>query len=278
MSPSLLVFLMSRSGSFPEPFDAVTKKLPMCNDNSPDLSSSRCACEPLFSYEDGKPRIDKSQPLNASAICNAISMIQEDDIEKINGFALLGGIVDFRRIPNGVYTSIITDNTPKRILDALKHMKDWDTKQFDVWTNLLQQPSGCFRRPKTMYNHTEGFSQFKPDNCTRPGLLEHWNNDPIRETVFVQSAALVNLLQAATSIHVIFLDPGNEWTQRLSPQCHLKDTPPKVFSETLALAPLVSSKMPDTRHRYWKNISTCSTLRECSPPLAQGNGTRTRGI
>ena len=130
-------------------------------------------------------------------------------------------------------------------------MKDWDTKQFDVWTHLLQQPSGCLRRPKTMYNHTEGFSMFKPDNCTRPGLLEHWNvcpADPIRETVFVQSAALDNLLQAATSIHVIFLDPGNEWTQRLSPQCHLKDTPPKVFSETLALAPLVSSKTPDTRH------------------------------
>ena len=274
MSPSLLVFLMPRSaGSFPEPFDAVTKKLPMCNDNSSDLSSWRCACEPLFSLdEDGKPRIDKSQPMNASAICNAISMIQEDDIEKINGFALLGGIVDFRRIQNGVYTSIITDNTPKRILDALKLMKDWDTKQFDLWKNLLQQPSGCFRRPKTMYNHTGGFSQFKPDNCTRPGL-EHWNvcpADPIRETVFVQSAALVNLLQAATSIHVIFLDPGNEWTQRLSPQCHLEDTPPKVFSETLALAPSVSSKMPDDRHRYWKNISTCSTLRACCPPLAQG--------
>ena len=32
-------------------------------------------------------------------------------------------------------TSVITNNTPKRILDALKLMNDWDTKQFDVWTN-----------------------------------------------------------------------------------------------------------------------------------------------
>ena len=100
MSLSLLMFLISRSGSFPESFEAVTKKLSMCNDNSSDLSSWRCACKPFFSYEDGKPRIDKSQPMYASTICNAISMIQEDDIEKINGFALLAGIVDFRRIPN----------------------------------------------------------------------------------------------------------------------------------------------------------------------------------
>lgn len=129
ISPSLLVFLMSRSGSFPDPFDAVTKKLPMCNDNSSDLSSWRCVCEPLFSFVDGKHHIDKSQPMTASAICNAISMIKENDIEKINGlFALLGGIIDFHRIPDGVDTSIISDNTPKRVLDALKLMIDWDTK------------------------------------------------------------------------------------------------------------------------------------------------------
>ena len=33
MSLSLLMFLISRSGSFPESFEAVTKKLSMCNDN-----------------------------------------------------------------------------------------------------------------------------------------------------------------------------------------------------------------------------------------------------
>eukprot|EP01036_Dinobryon_divergens_P025514 gene25514-34067_t len=244
ISPSLLVFLMSRSGSFPDPFDAVTKKLPMCNDNSSDLSSWRCACEPLFSFVDGKHHIDKSQPMTASAICNAISMIKENDIEKINGlFALLGGIIDFHRIPNGVDTSIISDNTPKRVLDALKLMIGWDTK----------------------YNQTGGTG------------LEHWNMypaDPIRETVLVQSAALVKLLQAATSIHVIILDPDKEWTQRLSPKCHSTETPVKIFSQALTLAPLVSSKTPDTRHRYWKNISTCSNHHGCSAPLAEGHAQR----
>ena len=52
---------------------------------------------------------------------------------------------------------------------------------------ILQQPSGCFQMPKTMYNHTRGLSQSKPDNCIRPGL-EHLNVCPA---------------------DVIFLDPDN---------------------------------------------------------------------
>ena len=260
MSPCVLVFLIPTSCQQLVPFDAVTSKLPMCNDNSVDPSSWKCTCPPLFSYADDRANINSANPpITASAICNAISMIQEDDIEKINAFALIGGIVDFSRIPLGVYTSIIADNSPKKILDSLKIMKEWNTKKFSSWNNLLREPTGTFRRPRTMYNHLGGFSSFKPDNCKREGLLEHWNQcplDPIRETVFVQSSALVNLLNNASAIYAVFLDSDNQWTQRLSP-CHQTETVGKIFSEAHARAPPVDSKTPDSRHRYWKNISSC---------------------
>ena len=253
MSPCVLVFLIPITADCLEPFDAVNNKLPMCND--PDPTSWACTCPPLFSYQNGLPIIDKTKPMTASAICNAISMVQEHEIEKKNAFALLGGIVDFRRIPRGLYTSIISDNGPKRFLQSLKSMDSWDTNQFTNWINLLKEPAGTFRRPKTICNHMGGFTHIKPDNCMRAGL-EHWNLcplDPIRETVFVQSSALVKLLESATTIHVAFFNPDNQWTQRLSEHCHLEDTLGKIFSEDLCRAAPVGSF--DIRHRYWKNIS-----------------------
>ena len=119
-----------------------------------------------------------------------------------------------------------------------------------------------------MYNHLlEGFSSFKPDNRSKreEGLLlleEHYSNqcpvDPIRETVFVQSSALVNLLNSASAIYAVFLDSDNQWTQRLSTTCHQQtETVGKIFSEAHARAPPVDNKTPDSRHRYWKNISSC---------------------
>lgn len=84
MSPCVLVFVVPTSCQELEPFDAETNKLPMCNDNSIDASSWKCTCPPLFSYANDMAIINSVKPpMTASAICNAISMIQENDIEKI---------------------------------------------------------------------------------------------------------------------------------------------------------------------------------------------------
>ena len=40
---------------------------------------------------------------------DAISMVS-DDVEKYNAMAILGGVVDFQRIPNGIYSAFSTDN------------------------------------------------------------------------------------------------------------------------------------------------------------------------
>mmetsp|Transcript_2688 Transcript_2688/g.3679 ORF Transcript_2688/g.3679 Transcript_2688/m.3679 type:complete len:810 (+) Transcript_2688:55-2484(+) len=267
MSPCVLVFLIPTNIRTPtsclEPFDAVTNKLPMCNDDNSDPSSWKCTCTPLFSYQNNLPIIDSTEPMTASAIYNAISMVQENDIEKINALALLGGIVDFRRIQQGVYTAIVTGNYPKKVLDSLKSMKEWNTstEKFETWKTFVTEPSGSFRWPKTVFNYRGGFSHIKPVNSMRQGVqLKHWSvcpADPIRETVFVHTSALVKLLENATAINVVFLNPGNEWTQRMTDTCHLKETEGEIFSEALARAPPVESNTPDTRHRFWKNVSSC---------------------
>ena len=265
LSPSVLVLLLPEepADSIPEPFDAVNKRLPMCNDNMTDTTSWTCTCPPVFSYDLAvsiNPIIDSEKPMSASAIRNAISLINDDDIEKLNAFALLGGIVDFNKIPHGAYKSIISDKSPQKILIALANMDKWDTSgKFKIWLNLLQEPSGSFRRPKTLFNHQGGFSHLQPDNFIRPGM-EHWNvcpADPIRETVFVQNSALANLLDKAAAIYVVFLDPGNQWTPRPSSECHLKETEATAYTQANAMAAVKTRSANDPRHLYWKNRSSC---------------------
>eukprot|EP01036_Dinobryon_divergens_P035118 gene35118-45462_t len=51
---------------------------------------------------------------SAANVGDAISMVS-DDVEKYNAMAILGGVVDFQRIPNGIYSSAITtDNNSNK--------------------------------------------------------------------------------------------------------------------------------------------------------------------
>jgi hypothetical protein len=243
MSVSVMAFLMSSQPDYFQAFDATNNLLPMCNDASD--TGWKCKCNPVFSISQDMnvAFIDNKEPITANAICNAISMINKNDIEKINAFALLGGIVDFARIPNGVYTSVIMDNSAKLITDSIRNMKYWKTNKFDVWKKLLEKnSSSLFRRP-----NYEGHLQ--PDQD-----IENKSFDPICETVFVQTAALVKLFKKATNIFVVFLRPDFSLSKRTS-QCRINDTIGTCLSESICLTAVENGT--DDRHRYWKNRNAC---------------------
>ena len=133
--------------------------LPLCNDGASD--GWKCNCKSsLLSISADVVESDTSWPLlTTNAICTAISTINRGDIEKINAFALLGGIVDFDRISSGVYTSVIMDNNLEIVTDSLKNIPKWsDASKYKVWRDLLKEKSSYFRRPTTYFNHKGGFS------------------------------------------------------------------------------------------------------------------------
>jgi hypothetical protein len=203
LSLSVLVFLSSYEF---QPFDSSLKALPLCNDDAPE--GWKCSCKsPLSSISMDGVVSDKSWPLTTSAICAAISMINREDIEKINAFALLGGIVDFDRISTGVYSSIIMDNNLEYVTESFKNIPEWSTdSKFDVWKGLVNRKSSCFRRSTTSFNHEGGFSLTKPDNQLK-NKPQQWSDcplDPIREIVFVHSSALSKLLTEAHHVFVVF--------------------------------------------------------------------------
>ena len=274
MSPAVLVFVTSTDF---EPFDATEFLLPMCNDNSEEGWKCTCGTSLSIIGED-EVLIDGSQILTANAISSAISMLDSTDCEKINAFAILGGVVDFNRIRTGVYTSIIMDNSPKQVFDSLKNIPQWSTdSKFKVWKDLSRQKSSSFRRQTTSFNYMGGFHLSHPDKGVKNkrSHLSYYPLDPIQETVFVHNAALVKLLKEADEVAVVFLSPDAAFSLRTSASsCFDKESPGTGFSEN---ACLLAPDDGDDRHFYWKNRSrcTCSRYENCRSTTEEDSATLT---
>ena len=263
LSLSVLVFLTSSQF---DTFDCSLKVLPLCNDDDP--TGVKCSCKsPLSISTDGVLTVE-SLPLTTSAICTAISMIKEEDIEKRNAFALLGGIVDFHRISSGVYTSVIMDNNLEGVTDSFRNIPEWSTgSKYGVWKGLLEKNSSFFRRPTTSFNHMGGFSLSKPDRLLK-NKPQHWSDcplDPIREIVFVSSTTLSVLLAEAHQVSVVFLKPDDGFSTRsASTACFRTPAPLSIeLTEEFCICAEDSSE-DKPRHLYWKNRSRCRTMNCCS--------------
>jgi len=259
-SLSVLVFLTSFDF---QPFDSSLEVLPLCNDDAPE--GWKCSCESSLTIDkDGGVVSDNSRPLTTNAICTAISMIDRKDIEKINAFALLGGIVDFDRISTGVYTSIIMDNNLQCVTESFANIPMWSTvNKYKARERLLDKKSSFFRRPTASFNHEGGFWLSKPDMQLR-NKPQRWSDcpsDPIREIVFVSSSALSKLLAEAHQVFVVFLSPDPAFSLRnAATECFRTETSPEVeLSEEYCLAVDNESK-----HLYWKNKSRCRITNSCN--------------
>ena len=265
LSLSVLVFVTCSDF---QPFDTNVEVLPLCNDAA-SSEGWKCNCKSslLSISADGVVESDISWPLTTNAICTAISTINRGDIEKINAFALLGGIVDFDRISSGVYTSVIMDNNLEIVTDSLKNIPKWsDASKYKVWRDILEEKSSYFRRPTTYFNHKEGFSLSKPDRQLK-NKPERWSDcplDPIQETVFINSAALSKLLIEADQVSVIFLRPDGAFSRRTAvAECFNTETSMKISFQDVCLIASDENDADKALHLYWKNRNRCRVLNCC---------------
>ena len=264
LSISVLVFITCYDF---EPLDSTVELLPLCNDNDAPYGW-KCNCKSsILSISPDLVKSDTSRPLTTSAICTAISTINRKDVEKVNAFALLGGIVDFDRILSGVYTSVIMDNNLDIVSNALENIPNWsDASKYKVWRDIVKQNSSYFRRPTAYFNHMGGFSLSKPDRQLK-NKPEHWSDcplDPIQEIVFVNSAALSKLLVEADQVSVIFLRPDAAFSQRTDVAvCFRTETPVETsFEDDVCLFASANDTDKDF-HMYWKKRNRCRILNCC---------------
>ena len=255
------------------PYNALTSCLPTCNDDSPaGWKCSRCSrfftaalsADSMTVATNGKSRI------SAADVKDALSMINTLDVEKLNAVAILGGVVDFQRIPNGVYSAIITANNSTNITLGLRNMKEWnDGNEFSKWKRFADSDNmSTYRRPVMYFKDSGRFAHNKDIVfADGNGRGEDWRlpdpNDPIQETVFISAEALNTLLCKATSIFCVFLSPDNSFTQReayTQKQKHppTEDTTDTVFSDDV-------QDLSEGKHLYWQiqvrcRVSGCISL------------------
>jgi hypothetical protein len=230
------------------PYDAINRLLPICNDNN-DVGW-RCSCGRAtqeFTIDNNYVHVNEGACVKSADVSNAISIIDMNDIENFNSFALLGGVVDFNRIDN--FSSV--DQFDTKVLN----IKHWSQcREFEKWKLLLQKNSSIYRRPK-MFCSEFAFTTLKSMDLNKVGQSQ-WDglpNDPIHETVFVSTSSLNNLLREADDgVFVVFLSPDNVLTTRRS-VCHFEDKICEVYSEDFAL------NCTDNKncHVYWKLRSAC---------------------
>eukprot|EP01036_Dinobryon_divergens_P030259 gene30259-39477_t len=272
LNPSGVSVLVFITCSDFQPLDTTVDVLPLCNDgDTPD--GWKCNCKSsLLSISADEVESDTSWPLlTTNAICTAISTINREDIEKINAFALLGGIVDFDRISSGVYTSVIMDNNLEIVTDSLKNIPKWsDASKYKVWRDIIKEKSSYFRRPTTYFNHKGGFlSLSKPGRQQLKNKPEHWSDcplNPIQETVFVNDTALSKLLVEADQVYVIFLRPDAAFLSRRTAVAacfNNTETPMEIsFQNDVCLIASENDADKDL-HLYWKNRNRCRVLNCC---------------
>eukprot|EP01036_Dinobryon_divergens_P034447 gene34447-44509_t len=216
-SPSVILFLVPCNEHDLDPYDAINSQLPTCNDSSP--AGWKCShCPRLITAAFSKDNItvatNSESRISAADVKSAISIIDVRDFEKFNAMAILGGVVDFQRIPTGVYTAITTDNNSKNTTTKLLcNMINWGTEnEFAKWKQFAcsENIMSAYRRPVTFFKGSGRFSDakdlhFADGNGRRTDWRVPGPNDPIQETVFISTQALNTLLQKATSIFCVFL-------------------------------------------------------------------------
>ena len=272
-SPSVMLFLVPCNEHDLDPYDAINLHLPTCNDdNSPaGWKCSRCPRLVTAAFSNDSISVDTNSrnTISAADVKNAISMIDALDVEKFNALAILGGVVDFQRIPTGVYSAIITDNNSKNTTTLLRNMKNWGTeKEFAKWKQFAcSENMSAYRRPVTYFKASGRFADTKGLLFAgRNGREEAWRvsgpNDPIQETVFISTQALNTLLHKATSIFCVFLSPDDSFTERkvyepMQKNSRTDDTTGDEYSDDFLT-------LSAGHHLYWKNRVKCK-LNKCIP-------------
>eukprot|EP01036_Dinobryon_divergens_P026756 gene26756-35438_t len=273
-SPSIILFLIPCNEHDLDPYDAISSHLPTCNDSS--SSGWKCSCCPrlitaAFSKDSISVATNSRCRISAADVKDAISMIDTHDVEKSNAMAILGGVVDFQRIPTGVYSAITTGNNSKNTTSLLRSMMKWNvTNEFAKWKRFAcSENMSTYRRPVMFFNKSGGFSDTREELLFADGngRREDWQvsdpNDPIQETVFISTKALNTLLHKATSIFCVFLSPDNSFTERIVYK-QMQGHPPPTEDTT-------GTKFFDDfqtllfgQHLYWQN-RLCCKLHGCIP-------------
>lgn len=139
--------------------------------NSP-LFLRTCHCDAVFKKitKSGDPYIQYTRenlnglyPTTNDTI-NALSLINnKNDVERFNIFALISGVVDFNKIPNGIYRGNIFDggcNITKSTYFPPEAMPTWvqNEQQFGLWKNACSSlPIKNFRRKYGYFDDNDVF-------------------------------------------------------------------------------------------------------------------------
>lgn len=273
-SPSILLFLVPCNEHDLNPYDAISSHLPTCNDNNSSAGWKCFRCKRVFTEAVSRDSItvatNSKSRTSAAGVKDAISMIDLHDVEKFNAMAILGGVVDFQRIPTGVYSAIITDNNSKNITTLLRNMMKWNNaSEFLKWKRLVcSENISTYRRPVMYFKDSGRFADTRDlVIADGNGRREDWRvpgpNDPIQETVFISTEALNTLLRNATSIFCVFVSPDNSFTEREVYNKQKQEYPPT--EDTIGKEFLNDSlSLSEGKHLYWENRLRCK-LSGCIP-------------
>lgn len=200
----------------------------------------------------------------------AINMVPTEPskyrVEKINGLALLSGIVDFSLIPSGVYCANVMDNSFRSKALPFSAIKKWqnnDPQEIDKWKKLVSGPISDYWRPNIAFVNQEQVS----NNCKLHKMNETNNmkqksfikigdtnvNVDVSEHVFVTTYALHRLLQCALSCEVAFVGLSNQVEKNDGIDIFTEDTTlsTMILTEKYVKNTVKQRKGGTPIHDYW---------------------------
>jgi hypothetical protein len=140
---------------------------------------------------------------------NALSLIKNDDVERFNIFALISGVVDFNKIPNGLFRGNIFDggcNITKSTNFPPEAMRTWvqNKQAFGLWKNACSSLLAPIKNYRRMFGYFDQDGEFQIDKKVPPEMWEY---------VFVSSSALQELLNHSV-ITIAFIDSDAKSTTK----------------------------------------------------------------
>jgi len=179
------------------------EKLKAYDTTNSRLTLRTCYCNPVFVFPEHNKyierNIEKRVPSTTTKdTSNALSLIKHDDVERFNIFALISGVVDFKKIPNGIFRGNIFDggcSITKSSSFPPQAMPTWvqieNEQQFELWKNACSSlPIENYRR---MFGYFDTRGDFHIDK-KRPEEKYEGSPTEMLEYVFVSSSALQELL------------------------------------------------------------------------------------
>ena len=233
------------------------------------LTLRTCYCNPVFVFPEHNEYNDYDiKGRVSSTTTKDLSLIKHDDVERFNIFALISGVVDFNKIPNGIFRGNIFDgfrSITKSTNFPPEAMPTWvqsqSEQQFGLWKNACSSlPIKNYRR---MFGYFDTRGEFQIDK-KRPEEKYEGSPTEMWEYVFVSSSALQELLNhSVITIAFINSNAKSETKESCDRTSNLNEY--NVMNEEW-LNEVVINVGDKMRHPYWTLRLRCNrNLGECCP-------------